>query len=73
VYRSSAWGERRFCPRCGTQIEFRLAESPQFVEVNYVTLDSPETITPQMHIWYSRRLPWFEVKDDLPRYGEDQT
>ncbi|WP_429861092.1 GFA family protein, partial [Burkholderia cenocepacia] len=25
VYASSAWGERRFCGRCGAQLEYRRA------------------------------------------------
>jgi len=24
-----------------------------------------------MHIWRESRIPWFEVKDDLPRYDRD--
>ena len=72
IYRSSAWGERRFCPSCGTQVEFRLADKPEYVELNFVTLDEPDVIEPKMHIWCSSRLPWLELGDSLPRYDEEQ-
>jgi hypothetical protein len=72
IYRSSAWGERRFCPSCGTQLEFRLSDKPQYVELNFVTLDEPEVIEPMMHIWCSSRLHWFELGDSLPRHDEEQ-
>lgn len=68
AYRSSALGVRHFCPDCGSQLTFRLAESPKYVSVNLPTLDRPEALSPRMHIWCSGRIPWFEVKDDLPRY-----
>ncbi|MEM7221993.1 MAG: GFA family protein [Pseudomonadota bacterium] len=71
IYRSSRWGERRFCGACGSQLEFREAEEPTTVSLNLGTLDDPETVAPQMHIYCSSRLPWFETDDDLPRYPED--
>ena len=46
AYRSSPWALRRFCPDCGSQISFELAESPTYISVNLATLDRPEVISP---------------------------
>jgi hypothetical protein len=71
AYRSSARGVRHFCADCGSQLTFRPAENPAYVSINLPTLDRPEALAPRMHIWTSSRLPWFEVKDDLPRYERE--
>ena len=70
VYRSSARGERRFCPKCGGQIEFRESDSPTSVSVNLGTLDDPNRVEPTFHIWVESRIAWFETADALPRYPE---
>ncbi len=31
-------------------------------------LDDPEAIPPEVHIWTSDDLSWFQTADDLPRY-----
>jgi hypothetical protein len=53
VYRSSARGERRFRPACGSQIEFRDAGAPGTVSLNSGTLDDPALAPPDRHIWTS--------------------
>jgi hypothetical protein len=71
VYKSSAWGERRFCAQCGTQLEYRQSAGPQSVEINYATLDDPSKVRPMWHVWYSSRFPGLSVDDDLPKHLED--
>jgi hypothetical protein len=71
AYRSSPGAVRHFCPHCGSQLTFRMAEDPTYVSINTPTLDRPEALPPRMHIWRESRIPWFEVKDDLPRHDRD--
>lgn len=69
-YRSSAWGLRQFCGRCGAQILYReAAAGATDVSINLATLDNPEAIRPDHHIWTRRRIDWFETADDFPRYA----
>jgi len=68
VYRSSDWGERRFCATCGAQIDYRDREAPTSVSINIATLDEPGAIVPARHIFTAHRIPWFDVADDLPRH-----
>ncbi|AOK58363.1 GFA family protein [Burkholderia ubonensis] len=70
VYASSAWGERRFCGRCGAQLEYRLRHAPRTVEINYATLDDPSRIRAAWHIWYASRFPGIEIGDDLPKHDD---
>jgi hypothetical protein len=67
VYRSSAGAERRFCPDCGSQLEFRRRPDPQTVEFTIGTLDDPARVAPRVHLFTDERLPWFETTDELPR------
>jgi len=71
AYRSSPRAVRHFCPHCGSQLTFRMAENPAYVSINTPTLDRPDALPPRMHIWRESRIPWFEVKDDLPRHARD--
>lgn len=70
VYRSSAQGERLFCPNCGAQLLFRERPDPLYVDINIPTLDFPNEISPDYHIYTGDQLPWFDTKDGLPRYPD---
>ncbi len=70
IFTSSEWGQREFCEECGSQIAFRTTDSDDTVEINVGTLDDPESITPQCHIWCDSQISWFDTTDDLPRYPE---
>lgn len=67
VYHSSEWGERRFCPRCGSQLEFRRRADPSTVEFCVSTLDDPSRASPKAHLFTESRIPWFDTADQLPR------
>ncbi|KAK9805922.1 hypothetical protein WJX73_005183 [Symbiochloris irregularis] len=67
AYQSSTHCQRFFCPNCGSQLTFKDAGSRE-VDLAMVTLDDPAQITPDRHIYYESRIPWFETRDDLPRF-----
>jgi hypothetical protein len=68
IYHSSAWGQREFCDRCGTQICYRQTRDARTVDINVGSLDDPARCPPQMHIWHGDRIAWFETADRLPRH-----
>ena len=70
VYRSSPHGQREFCSSCGTQIAYRESEGAASVDVNLASLDDPESLPPQYHVWTKSRISWFDTADDLPRYED---
>jgi len=67
VYKSSAWGQREFCGRCGCQILFRPQKRARWVTINTPTLDKPAAVPPLRHIYDDDRLAWFNTDDSLPR------
>ncbi len=44
------------------------AEENAEVYVSVCALDDPEALAPEIQIWTSDRLAWFETADELPRY-----
>ena len=70
IYSSSAHGQREFCADCGSQIAFRPTDNGATLEINVGTLDDPDAVTPQYHIWCASQVSWFDTADDLPRYPE---
>jgi len=71
VYRSSDWGERRFCGECGTQLEFRRSRGARSVDITLASLDDPEALRPAYHVWTASRISWFDTADDLPRHPDE--
>lgn len=59
---------RRFCGACGTPLTYRHAEESDTIDVTVASLDSPDEIEPEDHVWCDRMLPWVRLADDLPRY-----
>lgn len=69
-FQSSEHGTRTFCPRCGTPLTFRSANSPAEVDVTTCSLDDPERHPPKDHTRTSSRLSWVELGDQLPSVPE---
>ena len=69
-YASSAEARRGFCGRCGTPVCFTATFLPGLIDITIGSLDAPEALTPTLHYWESKRLPWLKIADDLPRYAE---
>ncbi|HSD73979.1 MAG TPA: GFA family protein [Steroidobacteraceae bacterium] len=67
-YRSSRYAERGFCPDCGSTLSMHEAVLGDRVQVTLGSLDHPERVRPQDHVWVQSRISWFEVADDLPRF-----
>jgi hypothetical protein len=69
-YRSSPYAERGFCPNCGSTIAMREEVLADRVQVCVGSLDTPDVVVIDDHVWVSERISWFDVKDDLPRFAK---
>lgn len=67
-YRSSARGERWFCPDCGGSLAMWMDEAPRVIDIAIATLDDPTSLVPAFHIWRESRIGWFDTIDALPRH-----
>ena len=74
IYNSSPGVSRAFCDQCGTPLTWEgMSGAPErgaILEVYISTLDDPNAFTPTNHIYYSEKIAWFDVADDLPRHHE---
>jgi hypothetical protein len=68
--RSTDFGERWFCAECGTQIAMHVDHQPDTIDFTIASLDSPDAVRPQFHIFFGDNISWFDSFDDLPRYWE---
>ncbi len=69
-YQSSAVGRREFCHNCGTQLAFYTSEAPNAVDITLGSLDEPEAVQPQYHIWCEYKVGWLSIADGLPRFDD---
>src|SRR5688572_14530660 len=54
-YRSSDKAQRSCCPACGTQLTFKLDAADE-IDVTVCSLDDPEAVPPDDHIYVSSQL-----------------
>lgn len=73
-YASSERAERGFCPHCGSRIVWRPknGENEWAINVDVCSLDKPEEVTPNEHIYVDRQLSWYRLDDSLPRRRSDE-
>ncbi len=71
AYESSQDVWRYFCPTCGSPMAYtRDKEFPGEVHLYLGTLEDPTMLVPTGHVHTGEQLPWFEVKDELPRFNK---
>jgi len=72
-YRSSKYAERGFCSTCGSTLTMHEEVLGDRVQVALGSLDEPQRVRPDDHVWTQDRLPWFEIKDQLPRHRQSSS
>jgi hypothetical protein len=58
-----------FCCRCGSPLPIVMREM-DVVEIPAGVIDGDPGSQPLRHIFTSKKAPWFEISDGLPRYSE---
>jgi hypothetical protein len=71
-YASSDRAERWFCGQCGTPLLFHDLDGATH-DFSLATLDEPEAVAPEFHIYYESRIGWAEAADDLPRFARGRS
>jgi GNAT superfamily N-acetyltransferase len=71
AFASSPPVSRTFCATCGTPLTYVTRNDPEWIDVTVGSMDAPECMAPDDHIWTESRLPWFVPDDDLPRLPRD--
>ena len=70
IYQSSPTVGRAFCPECGTPLtwETNFGDLGTVCALHISTFDNPDALIPTAHSFYSERISWFDIADNLPRY-----
>ena len=69
-YRSSQLLERGFCPKCGSNVSIH---TDKCFDLPLGSLEEPNDIKIDHHIWTKRALHHVNLNDGLPQFDEDQT
>ena len=69
-FRSSSFGHREFCRKCGTPLRIQVDHQPETVDFPVVTMDEPNSVPPEFHIFWGSKIDWFDTGDDLPRHDK---
>jgi len=67
-YQSSKNVRRSFCASCGAPASFETTVFPDEVHVYAAMLNDPNLYKPTAHIFWSERVPWVILQDDLPKH-----
>lgn len=59
---------RHFCPTCGAPLFTDVTVMPDLQFVRAASLDEPERIKPNMHIYCVSAQPWGDWEDGLPHF-----
>ncbi|WEL55712.1 GFA family protein [Pseudomonas kermanshahensis] len=65
-YVAPASCSRYFCGQCGAHVALVTSHSLDSIDVTVATLDHPERVRANRHIWTGSRLPWLHLDEDLP-------
>ncbi|MDG2516815.1 GFA family protein [Lysobacter soli] len=72
-FHSSANAERGFCARCGSTLGMREAVLADRVQVCVGSLDEPDRVRIDDHVWTRSRIAWFDTRDTLQRFSRSST
>jgi len=67
TYQSSPGVTRSHCARCGTPIAYETVKRAGEIDLYLGAFEEPEAFEPQGHAFFDEHIPWFDVRDELPR------
>lgn len=71
-FRSTSFGVRQFCARCGSPLTIHVDHQPGEIDVAVVGLDDPAAVPPGFHIFTADAVPWAAIDDGLPRFAGER-
>jgi hypothetical protein len=68
-FKSTSEAERQFCRTCGTHLFFRSSHWEGEVHFTLATIKQSMDELPKAHVFYSDKVAWLEINDELLKYG----
>ena len=56
------------CPACGSTLSYRSIKYADYFTLSIASLDDPEWVNPNYHIYTDSQVSWLSIDDDLKRY-----
>jgi hypothetical protein len=72
-FASSEKVTRSFCSICGTPLTYQNRDLPDEIDVATCSLDDPDRVPPQDHVWTAAKVSWIRFSDGLPHYKGSRT
>jgi hypothetical protein len=69
-HRSSPPVLRGFCGACGSALSYTSDHEPDTLDITSASLDDPEALPLEDHIWTADGLSWMQVDDGLPHFRQ---
>jgi hypothetical protein len=66
-FRSSPGVMRGFCAECGSPLTYEAQDKPGFIDLYAASLDDQAVVRAGRHEFWSERVPWITIEDDLPK------
>jgi hypothetical protein len=70
---SGRWLKMRFCPRCGTTVTHAVEVRPGMRAIAVGTLDDPDWLGIERHVWLRSKRPWVAVPPDVEVFRQGST
>lgn len=70
AYASSPGVTRRFCHNCGTSMTFESERWPDEVHLFVATMNDPDALKPDRHVFVEERIAWMHIADGLPQHDK---
>ena len=67
AFASSPEATRRHCARCGSPLSYEHEDYPGEIHLYVASLDRSDGIAIEAHDFWSERVAWLHVADDLPK------
>lgn len=71
-FASSDEAERWFCGKCGTPLWVQDRQNPVSRDFSLATLDRPDAVEPQFHMFWDSRIAWDRPADNHPRFARNR-
>ena len=62
------YGERGFCAACGASLTIHVDYQKDEIDIACASLDDPEAVAPEFHIFTDQKIGWVKLADGLPTY-----
>jgi len=69
LYQSSEFAQRGFCATCGSTLSMHEEVLADRMLIAVGSLDDPNRVHIDDHVWTKDQVSWFRIDDDLPRFS----